>query len=244
MEDILYAALAFAAGGVLKGGIGAGAPVIAVPILALLYDVPLAVALFTIPNLTSNLWQGWNYRSARLPWRFVGAMAVSGAVGAGIGSVILANLAPDLLLVFVAVAVVIYIGFRLSHPDWALPYKTGERMAGPVGLVAGIMQGASGISAPVSITFLSAMRLERAQFIGTISVFFFAMAIVQIPTLTYYGIMTPERFLLGVAAILPLFAGMPLGSWLARYVSRAAFEKLILVLLGLIAAKLFWDAFG
>ena len=56
---IALAALAFACGGILKGAIGAGAPVIAVPILALLYDVPLAVALFTLPNLLSNSWQGW-----------------------------------------------------------------------------------------------------------------------------------------------------------------------------------------
>ena len=55
---LIYAAGAFFTGGILKGATGAGAPIIAIPILTFLFDVPTAVASFTLPNLLSNLWQG------------------------------------------------------------------------------------------------------------------------------------------------------------------------------------------
>ena len=96
----------------------------------------------------------------------------------------------------------------------------------------------AGISAPISISFLNAIRLERAAFIATISVFFVAMAVTQIPLLAVWGVLTPQRALLSAAALLPLVAGMPLGALLARRFSKTFFDRLILVLLALIAARL------
>ena len=86
------------------------------------------------------------------------------------------------------------------------------------------------------------MRLERGQFIATISVFFCAMSLVQIPALIGLGILTPQIAALSGAAMVPLFGGMPIGAWLARRISKVSFDKIILVLLGVIALKLIYDA--
>lgn len=239
---ILLGVASLALGGVLKGATGAGAPIVGVPLLAMIYDVPMAVAIFTLPNLISNLWQGWRFREHRsapgLTWGF----AVAGAVGAGIGTLFLVTLSADVLLLGVAAAVFLYIGFRLARPDWVLDLRLAERLAVPVGLLGGVLQGAAGLSAPISITFLNATRMERAAFIATISVFFFAMTAVQIPLLAAWHVLTPTRALLSAAAMLPLLAAMPVGSYLARRISREAFDRAILVLLALIAARLAIDA--
>ena len=55
-----------------------------------------------------------------------------------------------------------------------------------MGSAGGVLQGSAGLSAPVSITFLNSMKLERNQFIPTISVYFGVMSVFQIPTLYYY----------------------------------------------------------
>jgi uncharacterized membrane protein YfcA len=235
---IVLGALALALGGVLKGATGAGAPLLAVPILAMLYDVPLAVAIFTLPNLLSNTWQGWRFRAHQVGPALTWGFALAGALGAGVGSAMLVSLPSDLLLLGVAVAVFLYIAFRLARPDWGLGLAAATRLATPAGFAAGVLQGAVGVSAPVSITFLNAMRMERTAFIATISIFFVAMAVVQIPLLAAWGVLTPERALLGAAAILPLVAGMPFGALLARRFSKAFFDRLILVILALIAARL------
>ena len=243
--DLIGPALAVGAlvlGGILKGAIGAGTPIVVVPVVALLYDVPLAVTLMTMPNLVSNLWQGLRFRHEGLPARFTRSFALAGALGAVAGSFLLAWLPGDLLLASLAAIVFVYIGLRLARPGWVLGRETATRLAGPVGLLGGLMQGAGGLSAPVSVTFLNAMRLERGAFIATISVFFAGMSVVQIPTLFALGILTPERLALSCAAVLPLFGAMPLGSWLVRHVSAAWFDRIVLGLLAVIAVRLLYGA--
>ena len=239
---LILGAAAMAAGGVLKGAVGAGAPLIVVPLLALLYDVPFAVAMFVIPSLLGNIWQGWMYRAHFLPRRFLLGFAGAGGAGAFIGSLVLANVPGDILLGGLALIVFLYLALRFARPDWVLSRAAGDRLAIPAGLLGGVMQGAGGVSAPVSVTFLNAMRLERLEFIATIAVFFATMSLVQLPTLWSLGIMTPERAVLGLAAALPLFGAMPLGAWAARHISRDVFDRIILALLAIIACRLLYGA--
>lgn len=243
VEALALAAVALALGGVLKGAVGAGAPVVAIPIIALLYSVPVAVVVFTIPNLVSNAWQVWAYRDDLLAPRFVWSYAGGGAIGAFFGSVVLALVAGEILLAILGCIVFAYIALRLWKRDWMLSRDLADRIVLPVGLVAGLMQGAGGISAPVSITFLNAMRLERGAFIATISAIFGAMAVVQIPSLMALGVMTPTLTLWSVLAVVPLFGAMPLGAWLGQRINKEVFDRLILILLAVVALKLFYDAF-
>jgi uncharacterized membrane protein YfcA len=239
---ILLAVLGIALGGFLKGATGAGAPVVGVPVLALVFGVPKAVAVFSVLNLVSNLWQGHAYRQHRGNPRFVWGFALAGAAGAAAGSVLLANLPTDVLMGGLALIVVFYIALRLSRPDWSLARERGEAMAPAVGLVGGIMQGAGGISAPVSVTYLNAMRLGRNEFIATITVFFTMMSVLQVPALIALGVLTWETAGFAAIAALPLFAAMPVGAWAARRLSKETFDRMILILLAVIAVRLGWKA--
>ncbi|MEO0917028.1 MAG: sulfite exporter TauE/SafE family protein, partial [Pseudomonadota bacterium] len=240
---LILGAAAMAAGGILKGAVGAGAPLLVVPLLALLYDVPFAVAIFVIPSLLGNIWQTWLYRAHILPRRFVLGFAGAGGLGALVGSFILANVPGDILLGALGLVVFLYLGLRFTRPDWKLSQQAGDRLSILAGLLGGLMQGAGGVSAPVSVTFLNAMQLERQAFIATIGVFFATMSFVQLPTLWSLGIMTPERAALGLAAAVPLFGAMPVGVWLARFLSKAVFDQIILALLAIIASRLLYDAY-
>lgn len=237
----VIAALGIAAGGFLKGATGVGAPVVGVPILAMVFDLPKAVAIFSVINLISNVWQGWAYRKDATDTRFVWWFAAAGGAGAMVGSVMLALLPTELLMVTLAGVVAAYIVLRLARPHWQLARDTARRIGPTVGFVGGMMQGAGGISAPVSVTFLNAMRLGRAEFIGTISVFFLGMSTFQIPVLIGFGILTWERGALAILALAPMFAGVSLGTWAARHWSKEAFDRAILILLAVIAVKLVWD---
>jgi len=238
---ILYLAIGFAVGGILKGATGAGAPIAAIPIIALYFNVPVAVAVFVVPNLVSNSIQVWTHRKSLISQGFLLRFAGAGVLGAALGTWILAKVPTDALKLAVAVAVVIFIVFRLLRPEWTLPMAAAKRVAAPVGLLAGVLQGASGISAPVSITFLNAMHLPRPNFISTVSIFFLSMLLVQVPMLAGYGFLTVERLFIGGAATVVLLGFMPVGAYLGRLVSAEAFNRIILVLLGVLAVRLFWD---
>ncbi|PSL19983.1 sulfite exporter TauE/SafE family protein [Shimia abyssi] len=237
-QNVLMVGGAFALGGILKGAIGVGTPLLAVPMLALLYDVPTAIVLFAIPNLLPNLWQVWQYREHNLPARFRWRFFLTGAGAGMLGTVVLANIEADNLMLVVAFMVLAYVSFRLMRPGWVLGYPMAERMAAAVGVVAGVLQTLVGISAPVSVTFLNAMQLERRTFIVTISGFFVAVGVLQVPSLIFFGLMTWPLFWLGLGAVAVIAAFMPVGAFLARQVSPQAFNKVILVILTLVALRL------
>lgn len=240
--ELLLVALCLALGGMLKGATGAGAPVLAVPALAAIFDVQTAVVLLLIPNLMTNVWQLWNYRK-ELPERgFVVPFIGAGLIGVAAGTWMLTELPSETLSVFVAIVVVLYIAFRMARPDWHLGTKAGRQLAFPAGIASGILQGASGISAPVSITFLNAMKLGRSGFIATISLLFLAFVMVQIPVLGVSGLLTVKLGLFSLLAVIPIFAAMPLGAILARRLSPEVFDRLILAFLGVLAVKLLFDA--
>lgn len=247
MPDLgLFASLvifvALALGGVLKGATGAGVPVVAVPVIAAFIDVRFAVALMAIPNFFTNTWQLWSFRGALVPGGFTWLFAAAGGLGAVFGTGLLAILPAEPLMLLVAISVTGYVALRIVVPAFRVSLERGRKIVLPVGVVAGILQGAAGISAPVSVSFLNALRLPRPAFIATISAFFAAMTITQVPTLALAGLMSPAILGLGILAVLPIFAFMPLGAWVARRMSPQGFDRLVLAFLSLLALKLYYDA--
>jgi len=57
--------LSFCVGGVVKGAIGVGLPMLAVPMMSLVMPTPQAMALVAVPVVGSNLWQVWTERSKK-----------------------------------------------------------------------------------------------------------------------------------------------------------------------------------
>ena len=115
--------------------------------------------------------------------RFVVLFASAAAVGTILGTWLLATLPQEFLSLTLAAVVFVYVAFRFLRPGWVLSDSTAFKLSMPVGVISGALQGASGISAPVSLSFLNAMRLERPTFIATVSVFFLMMTVTQIPAL-------------------------------------------------------------
>ena len=242
ISQILLAAAGVGLGGFLKGATGAGTPIVGVPVLTLVLGLPEAVAIFSVLNLVTNIWQAWQYRSAVAEPRLARDFALAGGAGALLGSLLLAALPVSALTAGLAVVVFLYIGLRLARPDWVLGRALAARWAWLAGAAGGVMQGAGGLSSPASITFLSAMRMPRPEFIGTISVFFVAMSVVQVPTLLGLGLLDAHLAGLAVLALGPIVAAMPVGAWVARRIPQRWFDRAILILLAAIALRLLWKA--
>lgn len=237
-EAIIYVSLAFILGGVLKGGTGVGAPFIAVPVMVMLFDPQFAVASFVMPNIITNLVQLFQTRRYVVSFPLLLLFGLAGACGAGAGSFILVWTSQETLSLTIAGLVMMFVCWRLLRPAWQLSLQKGIIGAVPAGFIAGILQGAAGISAPVSVSYLSLLKLERRAFIATISFFFLAMGLVQLPVLIQLGVMSSDRFLFSCFAILPLLAGMPAGAYLGRLLTAAQFNRILLVILSCLALRL------
>ena len=232
--------LAFSLGGILKGATGAGAPIITIPVIAAFYDVRIAVIIMVVPNLLTNIGQLYQFRKTILPKFFTLSFALGGGIGAFMGTILLVNLSIKILTLSVAFIVIIYILLKLIVPSWKLTYKKAEKLVFLMGTGGGVLQGTAGLSAPISITFLNSMKLERNQFIPTISVYFGVMSIFQMPTLYYYDFLNLEIIIVSFISTLVLLLFMPFGSWIAKSVSKESFDKITLILLGFIAFRIIY----
>jgi len=237
---IIAILVAFSLGGILKGATGAGAPIITIPVIAAFYDVRIAVIIMVIPNLLTNIGQLYQFRKTILPKFFTLSFALGGGVGAFLGTILLVNLSIKILTLSVAFIVIVYIILKLIVPSWKLTYEKAKKLVFLMGGFGGILQGTAGLSAPISITFLNSMKLERNQFIPTISVYFGVMSIFQMPTLYYYNFLNLEIVLVSCISTLVLLSFMPIGSWIAKSVSKESFDKITLILLGFIAFRIIY----
>ena len=229
-------------GAMLKGATGAGLPIIAVPVIAAFYDIRFAVVLLVIPNLITNVWQIVKYREHNTVPSLMRRFAIYGAIGAACGTVLLAQLPLQVLDIFIALIVLLYVALRLGRPNFQLPVLLATKLAVLAGASGGLLQGAIGLSAPVAITFLNAIKLPRPTFIFTVSVFFAAMCLIQIPVQIMFGLMTWQMALLGLLALLPIFLGLPIGERIGKRMSPAVFDKTLLIVLSLLAIKMLIDA--
>lgn len=237
---IIAILVAFALGGILKGATGAGAPIITIPVIAAFYDVRVAVVIMVIPNLLTNIGQLYQFRKTIMPRFFTVSFALGGGLGALLGTILLANLSIKTLTLAVAFIILIYISLKLIIPTWKLNYTKAKKLVFLMGAGGGVLQGAAGLSAPISLTFLNSMKLERNQFIPTISVYFGVMSLFQMPALYFYKFLNIDTLIISCLSTIVLMLFMPLGSWIAKSISKETFDKLILILLSFIALRIIY----
>lgn len=242
LESLAIIVIGLGLGGFVKGIAGIGLPLFGIPFIAAFLGLPHAVAVMTMPIIVTNAWQAvqfWNWERMR---DFVPVLLAAGAVGTVIGTWMLATFPAEMLSIVLGVLLIAYIALSLTRPTFRLERSLAPRVAPAAGFFGGILQGAAGISAPVTVTFAHSLRLERGDYLFAISALFFVTTVVQLVALSYAGIMTGTRFMESCIALAPVAAMMPVGNWVARYLSRKAFDRVILAVLAMIAAKLIYDA--
>ena len=238
LHTLIIVGLAFATGGVLKGATGVGAPLIAVPVMTSFVDIRFAVAVFVVPNLVVNLIQSVIYWRALTNKFFLLILCLSAGPGAFAGSLVLHRASGGALEMMMAALVLFYVGFRLCKPSWQLSMPVARKLNLPVGFLAGFLQGAFGISAPATLTFLNAIKFERKEFIIIVSMFFMTMSLIQMPSLFYLGLLQPEHLVLGLLAVIPLIGCMPVGALILRRATPEIFDKIIMLILVGVAVRL------
>lgn len=230
--------LTFVVAGTVKGTLGIGLPLVAVPLLATVLDLPTALALMIVPVLASNLMQAlqgtrkratlrrfWPLLMTLIPCTIVSAQFVS-SIDLRTGSLVLG---------------VIVVLFSLSQlVRLRLPVSgTHEKRLNPiVGAIAGFLGGVSNLFGPPLIMYLVALRLEKDDFVTTIGLLFLISGVTLYATLTVVGVVTIENATASLVAALPVMAGVFLGTRIRGRINQKSFERVLLVVLVLIGLNL------
>ena len=231
--DLLTLEFAFASGIAILGGLiygfaGFGGGITMVPLLALVYDLPSAVAIVGM-SVTIGAAQlvPQGVRSAN--WRTVGLTILASLIGAPMGTYLLLTSDPEVARRIIGGFVVVI----------ALTLLTGWSYQGPrnpithalVGVVSGGMSGfGSGGGAVIGLYFVSWLDdavTTRAN-IFTVS---YVLAALMGGGLIVAGAVNVATVLLMFVLLIPYGAGVRLGAILFRRASDALYRRFVLWLL-------------
>jgi uncharacterized protein len=243
-DTLIVISLAMAVGSFIKGATGAGLPQVAIPVMASFLGVEAAVVIMAIPGIVTNTWLMWTYRMYYSDTRDLPLLLTTGIVGAILGTVLLDTLDEDMLSFVLAGMVALYALVFFAHPDLTLSRGVTRYASPPVGLAAGLLQGATGMSGTLIATYLHGYRLHKEVFVVSITTMFQVFAVVQAVTLVAVGLYTAERLVLSVLSLIPILAALWLGSLFTARLSRRTFDLIVLGLLIAAAVKLLYDALG
>ena len=135
-----------------------------------------------------------------------------------------------------------YVVLSLTRPGFHLPPRVTRIASPPVGVAAGGLQGATGISGPLLSTYLHGFGLRPRAYVFALATLFFGFALVQTIALFGVGLYTESRLLESLLALVPIAVALPLGSWAARRVSVTTFNRVVLALLLASAVALVHEA--
>lgn len=242
---VAWCFLALLCGGLIKGTLGVGTPLLTVPLMALVLPVQTAVAIMAIPVVVANIWQATQARQlAAMVGRFWPAF-LAVLIGTYIGVRILSAIDERNLLLFVGIVVIAFTVLQASTYKFNLSGAV-EKPAGVVfGLAGGVIGGVSSMFGPMLIIYLISLRtLSQEQFVGAIS-FLYISAVVPWALILYmFGILDTRIILLSTAAVVPVTLGLVIGRRLRERISEQRFHRLVLLILLASGSTMLWRAFA
>ena len=235
--DLVIIVLAILAGSVVKSVSGMGLPIIAIPLITLVLPLEEAVVVTALPGLAVNAVIAWRERGHAGETRDLPVLATTGVVGAVIGTLLLVHLPEEPVLFALAVIVLVYVALALTRPTLRIAAPTATSWSPAVGLSAGVMQGATGISGPITATWIHAYRLPRDAHVFAVTVLFLMAGIGQTVPLVASGAFDGVWFaaLIGVPLSLVM---IPFGSRVRGRLSGRGFDLVVLAALVLSAVTI------
>lgn len=229
---------AMLAGGLVKGALGVGLPLVSTPLLGLGMSSYQSISLLAAPVALSNLYQAIDggrigptlrrFRGMIIAQFFITVVTVKATLA------LTAAQLNDLL----AIALLLAVAMMIWQPTLAISPEREARVGVVVGLLAGVLGGVSSLTGPVTITYLLALKLDREDFVRSISLIYFFAALPLYGAMLWYERMGSVELILSFIALLPMAVGLAIGKRIRHRLNEALFRRLLLVFLTLIALVL------
>ena len=223
---------------VIKSIAGFGYPLLLLPVLAQIIDVVDAVLIIAPSNLFLNIGIAWKLREHHSRATTLKVFTIAGLVGAGVGTLILPLIPEQTFRLLLLVILVAFLFNRLSGLSFTMEDQTAHRLAPIVGGIAGVFQGAAGVSGPIVTPWYLSVDIERDTFIYSIAAFFALTQIGQLGVAAVSNLYTADTILIGLALIPLSLISLPIGAAIRERISVSAFEKLVIGLLAISALTL------
>jgi len=223
---VLACALVFA--GMMKGIIGVGMPIVALPLLSMLIDVRAAVMLLAMPLILSNIPQALEGGRTLECFKRLIPVLLGMMPGVLLGVTILLATNPGTTKALAGSAIVVVAGLTWLAPK----FKLRENLKAPIGLGAGfaggVLGGVAALPGPLVFTYLLAKGLRGKEFTKEASLFLVLSSALLALSLASSSMFDGTDLAISTTALIPVAIGMFFGQKLRDLIPADAFRKAVL----------------
>lgn len=226
-----FGAIAVGLAGLVRGFSGFGAAMISIPLLSLLFGPQTALACLTTMEMPAQI-QLLRMSRREADWKQAAPMALGGIIALPLGTWILVSIDQDLLRRLISGIVLLLVVLLASGYRHTISRRLGIDVA--VGAVAGFLNGSTGLGGPPIIFYLLSGPYAPTAVRANITAFFQIGFIFVVASYFWFGVLTPDRMMLG-AALAPFYVGgIWLGGKLFYKASEQTFRRIAYLLLAVI----------
>ena len=208
---VIWITLAFAVAGFVKGVVGMGLPTVAIGLLSVVMPPVSAAAILVIPSLFTNLWQLFaGPKFAALARRFASLM-IAVCVGTFMGIGVLTGPSSATAGAALGAVLMAYGLFGLFGRPFTVSPRAEPWLSPVIGLVTGLIAGATGIFVIPMVPYMSSLGLARDELIQALGLSFTASTIALAAALAFKGHYHLPVIWNSMLAVLPALAGMYVG---------------------------------
>ena len=236
---LAWCAFALFCGGLIKGALGVGTPLLTVPMMAFVLPPQIAIVIMALPVVVANVWQFINAPKEKGIVRDYLPAGLAIAVGSAIGTKILVSIDEKLLLILVAVLVALFTVLQGSRYRFGIERPMLWPAGIAFGLTAGVVGGLSSMFGPMMVLYMvSINNLPKDRFVAGIS-FLYLWAVIPWNFQLYFrGLLDHPVLLYSAIAIIWVSLGMVFGQRARQHISEARFKVAIRWVLFASAASL------
>lgn len=226
-------------GGMLKGAVGFGLPLIVTPAMIPFFSLPEIIAFSFLPVMAANAQQVWQTRRcAPVRARVLPLVLVNSALLLG-GGFVLASLDGRLLRPLIGALIVLHVVLA-DRPVVRIPPRASPALVGAgCGAVSGALGCVTSFYGFPSLQFLYALELGKDAFVFAVGVFMLGGHVAL-----WGGVLaaTPEvvtgNLALSLACVVPTVAGTWLGNLMRERIDTVLFKRMVRLTLAAVGVML------
>lgn len=232
----------FLVAGLVKGVTGMGLPTVAMGMLGALISPVAAAGLLLVPSFVTNVWQLFSGPGLGTIARRLWPMMVAIVIGTVIATPLLAT-GGEWTGSAIGFVLIAYALYTLLARQPAVPPRAEVWLSPLIGLITGVVTGATGVFVVPAVPYLQALGFNRDELVQALGLSFTISTMALFIGLAAQGALAASNFALSVSAIAPALLGMWAGTFLRRRISPTAFRRGFLIFLIVLGAELAFRPF-
>ena len=238
IQIILMIFAAFFVGGLCKGAIGFGLPIVVISLLSMFVPVSFGIALNVIPPFILNIWQSTHKASVTKNFMQFWPIFLGLVLGVFTATLFIVGLSPNLILGAVGIVILGFCVNSLWGISITIPKKREKSYGLLTGALCGIMGGLTSVSVPPLIVFLTALRLQKDDFVSVLGLYFVFASATLIIAYSTIGLLNTTFIPLALTCTAVGAIGMFIGQKIRNKLDQKKFYNAVLIVLALISLNL------